>query len=281
MVHIDSIHDVLGYVQTAGQIALEAQRGLTAADRTLKADGSVLTEIDRRVEDYLTGLIARSYPQANVLGEETVRAYDPAKPYTFCIDPIDGTDVYSQGMPGWCVSVGLLDAAWTPIAGAISAPRWDLVLFADLGKPATCNGETIYPPEMPGPLSRQSNVMAYSRTHTQLDWSRYPGKIRSIGSAALHLCFPLLYPAVVGAVEGQGAHIWDIVGAHAIVRSHGFDLAYLGGGEIDYALLRDGRPVGDNVLGGSKEQIGRLCRVLTKVPGTCPAGECQAPRPSA
>jgi myo-inositol-1(or 4)-monophosphatase len=264
---IDSIAEVLGHVQTAGQMALEAQRDLTSADRSLKNDGSVLTAIDTQVESYLTEQIACAYPQANVLGEETVRAYDPNKPYTFSIDPIDGTDVYSQGMPGWCVSVGLLDAAWRPIAGAICAPRWDLVLFADVDTPATCNGEAIRPPAPSAPLSRQSNVMAYSRIHAQLDWSRYPGKIRSIGSAALHLCFPLIYSAVVGAVEGRGAHIWDIVGAHAIVRSHGFALEFLGGGPIDYGLLRDGRPAEDNILGGSREQIGRLRRVLGRVDG--------------
>ena len=216
--HIDSIVDVLSYVQTAGQMALEAQRGLSVADRTFKRDGSVLTEIDQRIEDYLARSIAQAYPQANILGEETLRAHDPSKPYAFCIDPIDGTDVYSQGMPGWCVSVGLLDAAWTPVAGAICAPRWDLILFADVGKAATCNGKQIQPPDTSEPLSKKSNVMAYSRGHTQLDWSHYPGKIRSIGSAALHLCFPLICSAVVGAVEGRGAHIWDIVGAHAILR---------------------------------------------------------------
>jgi fructose-1,6-bisphosphatase/inositol monophosphatase family enzyme len=263
-VQIDSIADLLDHVRRAGQMALEAQRSMRHADRAYKDDGSVLTETDCRIERYLTAQIARAYPQANVLGEETVRAYDPDKPYTFSIDPIDGTDVYSQGMPGWCVSVGLFDKTWTPIAGIICAPRWELELFADVGRPATRNGAAIHPPDGSEPLSSKSNVMAYSRIHTQVDWSRYPGKIRSIGSAALHLCFPLIYPAVVGAVEGRGGHIWDIAGAHAILRSHGFALEYLGGGTINYAVLRDGSPAGDNILGGNREQIKQLRRALRR-----------------
>ena len=107
--------------------------------------------------------------------------------------------------------------------------------------------------------------MAYSRIHTQVNWSRYPGKIRSIGSAALHLCFPLVYPGVYGAVEGRGGHIWDIAGAHAIVRSHGFALAYLGGGQIDYAVMLDGSPTGDNVLSGTVERIEVLRHILQKI----------------
>jgi myo-inositol-1(or 4)-monophosphatase len=217
-VQINSIADLVDHVRRVGEMALEAQRSMGYSDRSYKGDGSVLTETDKRVEDDLTAQIARAYPQANVLGEETVRTYDPVRPYTFAIDPIDGTDVYSQGMPGWCVSVGLFDESWTPIAGILCAPGWGLELFADVGKPATRNGRAIRPPNGSGPLSSQSNVMAYSRIHAQVDWGKYPGKVRSIGSAALHLCFPLIYPAVVGAVEGRGGHIWDIAGAHAILR---------------------------------------------------------------
>jgi fructose-1,6-bisphosphatase/inositol monophosphatase family enzyme len=266
-VQIHSIESVLDDVRAAAEMALEAQRSMSHADRAYKGDGSVLTETDKRIEDHLSEQIAWAHPRANILGEETVWAYDPAKPYTFAIDPIDGTDVYSQGMPGWCVSVGLLDRSWEPIAGIVCAPGWGLELFADVGKPATCNGEAIQPPDRSEPLSIKSNVMAYSRIHAQVDWSRYPGKIRSIGSAALHLCFPLIYPAVVGAVEGRGGHIWDIAGAHAVVRSHGFDLEYLGGGTVNYAVLRDGSPTGDNILSGSREQIRRLRRAPKRVDG--------------
>ena len=86
-------------------MALDAQRG--TVERSYKQDGSVLTEIDRRVEDYLFGEISRLYPDANVVTEETARSFDPDRPYTFAVDPIDGTDVFSQGScsrPGWICS---------------------------------------------------------------------------------------------------------------------------------------------------------------------------------
>jgi myo-inositol-1(or 4)-monophosphatase len=262
--HIHTIENVLEHVVTAGEMALDAQRQMRYEQRTYKADGSVLTEIDAQVEEYLHERIARAYPHANILGEETVRSFDPRKGHTFVIDPIDGTDVYSQGMPGWCVSLGLLNQALRPIAGIVFSPRWELLLFADVGAPATVNGEQIRPSRPIDPLSNRTNVMAYSRIHTQVDWSRYPGKIRSIGSAALHLCFPLIYPGVFAAVEGRGGHIWDIAGAHAINLSHGFAVEYLGGDEIDYATMVDGSPAGDNVLGGSKQAIQVLRDVLRR-----------------
>lgn len=262
--HINSIENLLAHCTTAGQMALDAQRTMRGSERGFKRDGSVLTATDKRVEDYLAEQIAHLYPAANVIAEETVRSFDPGRAYIFAIDPIDGTDVFSQGMPGWCVSLALLDRALRPIAGIVYAPRWELLLFADVGRPATLNGGEIHPPPFE-PISEKTNVMAYSRAHTQVDWRRYPGKIRSVGSAALHLCFPLIYTAVLSAVEGRGGHIWDIAGAHAINLSHGFTLEYLGGGEVTYAHMVDGSPTGDNVLAGDGQRIQALKDVLTRI----------------
>lgn len=263
MMSLPSIEDVLGFVKAAGDIALAEQRKLGYGDRRYKDDGSVVTRVDKLVEDYLFERIAGAYPVANVLTEETARAFDLQKPCTFAVDPIDGTDVFSQGMVGWCVSVGLLDAGLTPIAGVVFAPRLELLFFADAGKRATLNGVEIDPPNLPDcAISAKTNVMVHSGIHRQLDLDGYPGKLRNIGSAALHLCFPLIYPGVFGAVEGRGAHIWDIAGAHAINRSLGFDLECLGGGRVDYVRMVDGGPVGDVILAGRKAHIDALRGVL-------------------
>jgi fructose-1,6-bisphosphatase/inositol monophosphatase family enzyme len=161
------------------------------------------------------------------------------------------------------VSVGLFDDALSPIAGIVYAPKLDLLLFADVGKRATINGDKLSPPEPGEPLSDRSNVMVMSQLHRQLDLSKLPGKIRNVGSAALHLCFPLIYSGVVGSIEGAGGHIWDIAGAHAINLSLGFDLELLSGGPIDYAGMIDGSPVGDVILAGHRQRVNELRKVLT------------------
>jgi 3'-phosphoadenosine 5'-phosphosulfate (PAPS) 3'-phosphatase len=72
----------------------------------------------------------------------------------------------------------------------------------------------------------------------------------------------LIYPGVCAAVEGQGAHIWDIAGTHAILRSHGFAMRYLDGTPLDYAKMIDGSPVGGIFVGGSRSSIRTLGTVL-------------------
>lgn len=263
---ISTIANLLDAVRAAGHMALEAQRRPGALERRFKEDGSVLTEIDGQVEEHLVAAISQRYPGANLVTEEAARPYDPGRPYTFTVDPIDGTDVYSQGMAGWCVSVGLQDQDLRPVAGIIYAPRLDLLFFADLGRPATLNGQPLDPPSGSEPLSVQSNLMIPSHAHQFIDLRAFPGKARSIGSAALHLCFPVAYPAVVAGLQCPGAHIWDVAGAHAICASVGFCFEYWDGSPIDYAALLDGSSIRDIIVSGPRPYVEALKAVVGRLP---------------
>jgi fructose-1,6-bisphosphatase/inositol monophosphatase family enzyme len=107
--------------------------------------------------------------------------------------------------------------------------------------------------------------MVTSRIHKTLDLSGYVGKIRGIGSAALHLAYPLIYPAVIGALEGPGAHIWDIAAAHALNRAQDRDLVYLNREPIDYATMLDGGPARDVIMSGAVPIVETLRNVLRRL----------------
>ena len=275
---IDSIAELRDHAIQAARMARRAQRKFAYEKRRLKSDKSVLTEVDLRVERYLHDQIKRIYPEANVVGEETVRSAERSGAYTFVIDPIDGTDVFSQGMHGWCVAVGLLDERLRPVAGLVVSPRLNLILFADLDRPATLNGKPLGPERtgrprsegsagqvdspFPLPLDSTTNVIANSRVHQCIDLTRYPGKIRSIGSASLHICFTLIYPGIYAAIEREGGHVWDIAGAHAILLSCGYELTYLSGKELDYRDLMHGEGTAEPLLAGRPEHVRSLRRAL-------------------
>lgn len=262
----DTMPDIVTHVRTAGQLALEEQETIDFSDRAYKADESVVTEADRRVENLLMERIAALHPAANLVTEETEHSFDPEKPLTFAIDPIDGTDVFSQGMPGWCISVGILDNLLVPLAGVIFAPRLNLLIVADGERAATLNGSPLPAPRPAQPISVRSNLMVTSRIHKRLDLSGYAGKIRGIGSAALHLCYHLIYLPVIGALEGPGVHIWDIAAAHAINLAQGQDLWYLNGNPIDYRALVDGGPGADVVIAGQEPTVQALRGTLKRLP---------------
>ena len=261
---IETLQPLLPHVQAAGRMALDLQqRG--ALQKRIKGDGSIVTQADTQVEDLLLAQLAALYPEANILTEETVLTHDPDKAYTFALDPIDGTEVYSRGMAGWCVSLGLLDRDLVPIAGIIYAPRMDLLVVADVGQEATVNGHPAGADDVRLPLSGRSNLMVTSTIHRYLDLRRYPGKIRSIGSAEFHLASPVIYPEVVGGIQMPSTYIWDIAAAHAINRSVGYFFEYYSGQAIDYSGMIEGGQAQDLILAGSEPALTAMRETLTRL----------------
>jgi len=262
--HIDSIFPLLEPLTEAGAMALREQRDMGFSDRGFKADDSIITKVDPMVETRLVEEITSRYPGVNILAEEKTRDFDPTRPYTFALDPIDGTDAFSQSMAGWCISLGLLDRELVPVAGIIFAPRLDLLIFADVGRPATLNGRPVETSGRDEPLSGKSNLMVTSSIHRQLNMSGFPGKLRSIGSAALHLTGPVIYPGVLAAIDGGRGYIWDIAAAHAIVRSLGYAFEYLSKKEVVYTEMVGGSRVEDLILAGAPERIAALRPYLNR-----------------
>lgn len=252
MEQLPSIADVVDFVRTAGQHALERQKKLRMSERQVKSDDSVVTAIDHEVEEYLRGEISHAHPGANILGEESDAPFEPSNSYTFAVDPIDGTDSFSQGMPGWTISVGVLNETIEPVAGIVFAPAWDALFFADVNEPATYNDLPLDAVTAPEQIERRTNLLVDSRIHLLVHLENYPGKLRSLGSTALHICGFLTYGAVIGAVS-RGARLWDLAGAHAITSSLGYSVEYFGGGEVVYDRMIEGKAASDMIIAGTSE----------------------------
>ena len=261
---IHSIAPILEDIKTAGRIGLDGQKDGSLV-RAFKSDGSVVTAIDKKLDSFLSGCVERLWPQANLLTEEAPHPFDPQKAYTFAIDPIDGTDVYSQGMPGWCVSIGLLDKKMQPIAGVIYAPSMDLLLFADVAQCAVLNGKPVSIPAALDPLSEESNLMVSSRVHHRIELSRFPGKIRNIGSAALHLSFPLIYPAIFGAIQSPEVKVYDIAAAFALITSLGFEMSCLDGSPINWSAMAEEGKARDMIISCAPQRAAELRASLPRL----------------
>lgn len=236
---MQDIRWLVALVRKAGRMAARRQGEVVFVERDLKADGSVVTQVDRDTEDFLCERILDRFPEANLVTEERARGFARRREWTFVIDPIDGTDSFSQGLPTWAVSVGVLDAELAPVAGIVHAPRLGLMLTAD-GRGRVRHGRGIVPPPEPvTALTDLSGLVISSRAHRGFDLRRFPGKVRGHGSAALHLVYPAVFGGIVAALQDGGANAWDIAGAHAICRAAGCSFAYLDGHPVDYRALRE------------------------------------------
>jgi histidinol phosphatase-like enzyme (inositol monophosphatase family) len=192
----------------------------------IKADGSPVTVADRETEQVIRDLLTQSYPRHGVFGEEF--GWTPSdRPYTWIVDPIDGTKSYLAGAPTFGMLLTLLYDG-VPALGIIDIPALDERWCGAVGQATTMNGRpvksrdcaaveqavltVISPDKFEGgdrtaveALSRLACVRRYSSdgySHALLA-SGYVDMVAAVGQQ------PFDYLAVVPVVEGAGGCITD------------------------------------------------------------------------
>ena len=108
----------------------------------------VVTEIDRRAEEIIIEGLAstRSSFALGLLSEEV--GDDGSRltaEHFWCIDPLDGTLPFIEGVPGYAVSVALVRSDGTPLIGVIYDPIDRSVLHAIRGAGAFRDGQPWLP----------------------------------------------------------------------------------------------------------------------------------------
>ncbi|ADK82231.1 inositol monophosphatase family protein [Sediminispirochaeta smaragdinae] len=250
----------------AGDMAAKNQKSVR---RNFKPDGSVLTETDLAIDQLLSDTLKELFPDANIVSEENPRDLFPDRKLTFALDPIDGTDAYSQGMPGWCVALGILNEQLLPVGGIIYAPRWGTDRERGVLLTALPDQEVLYngsPLKIDADTKKQKQclqMMISSKLHRTFDLSVYPGKLRSIGSSILHLAALLLHPGVTEVLLAP-CFIWDIAAAHAIIKRKGFQVSYLNGKAIDYSVLIHRKKAAGHIVAGTNDSISALRSYFTE-----------------
>lgn len=203
-------------LQAAGAIALDAF-GRVHAER--KADGTAVTEVDRRAEALLVEGLHRLAPRDEIIGEEG--GYIAGGPLTWYVDPLDGTSAYLEGLAHWgptvcCVEGGKLRAGlfWAPLIGQ----SWGAVRGEGAWR-----GDERLPPAWREGLGPDAAIALPSRFHRRdrLNWA---GKSRALGSTAAHLA--LVASGGLHAALVPDWKWWDI-GAGLLM------IAEVGGGVVD------------------------------------------------
>ncbi len=233
--------------------------------KSYKSDGSVLTETDLYISNEISKKIKKLFPFANIISEEEESTFDPEKDFTFILDPIDGTDVYSQGFPSFATALGILDKNRNPIGAIIAAPRFGLGeeemnirLFPGSG--CFLNEEEIMPKEERDEIKQ---IMMTSHEIYKYDFSRFHGKVRTMGSSILHILSPVIFSEIDAAVT-QSCYAWDIAASHAVLKHFGFDLFYADGKRLEYSdeMLIGRRKCRTTFYAAGKEKAEKLISLI-------------------
>lgn len=138
----------LGLAARAGDILMDRYERLERIDH--KSARDVVTEADHLSEELILAAIREQYPADAILAEESgahpATAAAPGEATggrTWVIDPLDGTVNYANGLPHFCVSIGLVEAR-RPIVGVVLDPSRHETFAAVADGHATLNGRPIH-----------------------------------------------------------------------------------------------------------------------------------------
>lgn len=258
-IKIDILSNV---IKSCGVEARKIQNGIK---RSYKIDGTVLTKADLYVSTEVTKTIQTLFPHANIVNEEAKTNFNPDAELTFILDPIDGTDAYSQGLPSWAIALGILNKQREPIGGIIHAPRFgigenDLFIRSIYNETTTINDEEIVLENMAPPVKM---IAMEASSLKILDFSSYNGNMRIFGSAILHMIAPIVFPFFQASLHNS-CYVWDVAATHAVLKNLGLDIEYLDGSAFVYNdhLLINHKKYLQPIIAGSKQSRAELKSVL-------------------
>ena len=194
--------------RAAGQLILEQSRAL---DPRAKGRFDLVTTADTRSENFLLAELERRFPDDRILAEES-SAHKPAAVdgRLWIIDPLDGTVNYASGIPVFAVSLALLEDG-VPLVGAVYDPVHDELFLARRGHGVSLNGRPLTAPgDQPILLGGSSGLLAWCVDHRPAAFAELLesfGKLRIVGSQALHLCY--VAAGRLAAALSREARLWD------------------------------------------------------------------------
>ncbi len=141
----DFLNFALDAAWQAGRITLGHFQTGMAVQR--KVDNTPLTIADQQAEQKLRQMIGQQWPEHNIIGEEYGRSQRPTRlgnsPYTWVLDPIDGTSSFVSGVPLYANLVALLKNN-EPILGVINFPALNEMVYAVQGGGCFWNGRPAH-----------------------------------------------------------------------------------------------------------------------------------------
>lgn len=206
-----------------------------------KSEHDVVTEVDEMSEQLIISTIRQSYPHDGFLAEESGHieavppvgesVVDPSEQRVWIIDPLDGTVNYANGIPVFCVSIGLVSRG-QPVLGVVYDPVRDELFSAQSGLGARLDGSPI---RHPAKANLSDCVVSLALPRGGRGWPERERAIRRrirvarvMGSAALTLAY-VGNGRFDAFIQAGGLSLWDICAAGLIATEGGATVTTLDG----------------------------------------------------
>ena len=227
--------------EQAGRILIERYERVERID--FKSAKDVVTEVDHLSEELILGAIQDRYPGDGILAEESgahrgraagAAAADAARSLatgrTWIVDPLDGTVNYANGIPFFCVSIGLV-VDGRPAAGAVHDPMRNETFSASADGPARLGDNEVH--------SSAKDELKDCVVHLALGGRAVATRARAVrqairvsrtmGSSALGLAY-VANGRFDAFIQSGGMSAWDVAAAGLIAERAGATVTDTAGG---------------------------------------------------
>ncbi|TDJ05335.1 MAG: inositol monophosphatase [Deltaproteobacteria bacterium] len=226
----------------AGALLLKYQKRLGKLKTNYKEGQGVVSKADIASENFIIKSLLKKFPQTEVLGEESsfaqnITNYKDVKknPYTWIIDPLDGTTNFLNGFDYYSVCISLAHFG-EPILGVVYRPSNGDLFYALKGKGTRYNKKLIKPKSVRKKLKDALLITGFSTEKGQVfgrefrifkDLAIKSRGVRRLGSAALDMCY-----VAQGVFDGfweSNLAPWDVAASGVICLEAGIEVRNLKG----------------------------------------------------
>ncbi len=202
-----------------------------------------VSEVDEEVERLVRGQVGISFPDHDVLGEESAARAALGHDIVWAIDPIDGTVNFVNGLPFFAASIGVLwrgepvvGAIWCSTSHALRAG----VYHARRGGVPRFDFEAVDTMPNPAVRRRLAGFGAMPAPEAAPQWD-----FRRTGSAALECAF--VAAGLLDVVRFDMPNVWDVAAGAVLVQAASGDIRVKGqAGWVPFSgFLQDGHEKDD------------------------------------
>ena len=226
---------MLNFAIRTGKKAGEYLRANFGRDLHVEHKGRIdlVTSSDKEAQTIIVKEIEERFPDHSIIAEEEGLERDRQSPFTWYIDPLDGTVNFVHGIPIFCVSIAVYKSG-EPFIGVCYNPITEELFYAQKGKGAYLKKDRIR-------VSDTDQIVdalvvtgfPYSTEEPEILMARFSRVlqkvqgIRRLGSAALDLCY--VAGGRFDAFWETGLHPWDIAAGVVILLEAGGKISSLNG----------------------------------------------------
>lgn len=184
-----------------------------------KADGSIVTEIDKHIETAIRDFITTHFPADTIVGEEEDDVVGTSK-FVWHVDPIDGTDNFVRKIPFCAVSVARLGETPEDSFGIVHNPITGQTFSSIMENGAYENQKlTNLTAETIGDKYLVVVACKPSAYELQTKIARQFGRAKSFGCTALELAY--LSAGRIDAYLTRGLYSYDYAAGLYLVKAAG------------------------------------------------------------